>query len=265
MSSPWPAHSLVDGRSSMAAVEQLKGRIALVTGASSGLGERFARVLDRAGATVVVTARRQERLNALAAELTDPLVSCGDITDAAYRAELVDATRLRFDHLDILVNNAGACDGGRLEDQSLQDLTSVIDLNLVALMDMCRLAAPLLFKAERAAVINVASMYGVVASRGPMAAYNATKGGVVNFTRHLAAQWGPRGVRVNALTPGFFPSEMTGMLEDEQFAASIRARTLLGRTPSVEELDGPLLFLASEASSYVTGHMLVVDGGWTAV
>jgi NAD(P)-dependent dehydrogenase (short-subunit alcohol dehydrogenase family) len=265
MSSPWPAHSLVDGRSSMAAVEQLKGRIALVTGASSGLGERFARVLDRAGATIVVTARRQERLNALAAELTDPLVSCGDITDAAYRAELVDANRLRFDHLDILVNNAGACDGGLLEDQSLQDLTSVIDLNLVALMDMCRLAAPLLFKAEHAAVVNVASMYGVVASRGPMAAYNATKGGVVNFTRHLAAQWGPRGVRVNALAPGFFPSEMTGMLENEQFAASIRARTLLGRTPSVDELDGPLLFLASEASSYVTGHMLVVDGGWTAV
>jgi NAD(P)-dependent dehydrogenase (short-subunit alcohol dehydrogenase family) len=248
----------------MAAVEQLKGRIALVTGASSGLGERFARVLDRAGATVVVTARRQERLNALAAELTDPVVSCGDITDAAYRAELVDAAR-RFDHIDILVNNAGACDGGPLEDQSLQELTSVIDLNLVALMDMCRLAAPLLFKAESAAVINVASMYWVVASRGPMAAYNATKGGVVNFTRHLAAQWGPRGVRVNALAPGFFPSEMTGMLEDEQFAASIRARTLLGRTPSVEELDGPLLFLASEASSYVTGHMLVVDGGWTAV
>jgi NAD(P)-dependent dehydrogenase (short-subunit alcohol dehydrogenase family) len=98
-----------------------------------------------------------------------------------------------------------------------------------------------------------------------MAAYNATKGGVVNFTRNLAAQWGPRGVRVNALAPGYFPSEMTGMLEDEQFAASIRARTLLGRTPAVDELDGPLLFLASEASSYVTGHVLVVDGGWTAV
>lgn len=249
----------------MAPVEQLRGQVALVTGASSGLGERFARVLDRAGATVVVTARRKERLEALAADLTDPLVSCGDITDATYRAELVEATMGRFGHLDLLVNNAGACDGGPLEGQSLEDLTSVIDLNLVALMDMCRLAAPLLFKSERASVINVASMYGLVGSRGPMAAYNATKGGVVNFTRHLAAQWGPRGVRVNALAPGFFPSELTGMLEDERFAASIRARTLLGRTPSIDELDGPLLFLASDASSYVTGQMLVVDGGWTAV
>lgn len=243
----------------------LEGRIALVTGASAGLGERFARVLDGAGATVVVTARRQERLDALARDLTEPLVSCGDITDGAYREGLITATVERFGHLDILVNNAGACDDGRLEDQSLADLTSVIDLNLVALMDMCRLAAPLLFKAEHASVINIASMYGVVASRSSMSAYNATRGGVVNFTRQLAAQWGSRGIRVNALAPGYFPSEMTGMLEDEGFVQTISARTLLGRPPIADELDGPLLFLASEASSYVTGHTQVVDGRWTAV
>jgi NAD(P)-dependent dehydrogenase (short-subunit alcohol dehydrogenase family) len=244
---------------------ELTGRVALVTGASVGLGERFARVLDAAGASVVMTARRRERLDSVAADLHDPLVSDGDITDAAYRQELVAATLDRHGRLDILVNNAGANDSGRLERQTLEELTSIIDLNLVAVMDMCRLAAPLLFKSEHASVVNIASMYGVVASISPMAAYNATKGAVVNFTRNLASQWGSRGIRVNALAPGFFPSEMTGMLEDEEWASWIRSRTLLGRTPAIEEIDGPLLFLASDASSYVTGHTLLVDGGWTAV
>ncbi len=114
-------------------------------------------------------------------------------------------------------------------------------------------------------MVNVASMYGIVGSRGPMAACNATKGAVVNFTRNLASQWGSRGVRVNALAPAYFPSEMTGMLEDHELARWIGQRTLLGRTPTIDELDGQLLFLASDASSYVTGHTLVVDGGWTAV
>jgi hypothetical protein len=243
----------------------LEGKVALVTGASSGLGDRFARVLDGAGASVVITARRRSRLHTLATELTDPLVVDGDIADAAFRTALVAATRDRYGRIDVLVNNAGINDEGPLEHQSLEELASVIDVNLVALMDMCRLAAPLLFAAERACVVNVASMYGIVSSRGPMAAYNATKGAVVSFTRNLAAQWGSRGVRVNALAPAYFPSEMTGMLEDEGFVGWIEERTLLARTPTIEELDGPLLFLASNASSYVTGHVLVVDGGWTAV
>jgi NAD(P)-dependent dehydrogenase (short-subunit alcohol dehydrogenase family) len=243
----------------------LEGRVALVTGASAGLGERFARVLDASGAKVVATSRRRERLEALAADLTDPVTTAGDLTDSAYRQEVVEAARERHGRIDILVNNAGANDSGPFEQQSLEELTSIIDLNLVALMDMCRLAAPLLFASQHASVVNVASMYGIVGSRGPMAAYNATKGAVVNFTRNLAAQWGSRGVRVNALAPGYFPYEMTGRLEDAEFVAWIEHRTLLGRTPTIEELDGPLLFLASDASSYVTGHILVVDGGWTAV
>jgi NAD(P)-dependent dehydrogenase (short-subunit alcohol dehydrogenase family) len=98
-----------------------------------------------------------------------------------------------------------------------------------------------------------------------MAAYNATKGALVNLTRHLAAQWGERGVRVNALAPGFFPTELTGYLADPAFARSVRERTLLARTPDLTELDGPLLFLATAASSYMTGQVLVIDGGWTAV
>jgi len=97
-----------------------------------------------------------------------------------------------------------------------------------------------------------------------MAAYNATKGALINLTRHLAAQWGTRGVRVNALAPGYFPTELTGGLADLEFVESIKSRTLLGRVPSIDELDGPLLFLATDSSSYVTGHTIVVDGGWTS-
>jgi NAD(P)-dependent dehydrogenase (short-subunit alcohol dehydrogenase family) len=170
-----------------------------------------------------------------------------------------------YGRLDVLVNNAGICDGGAIEDQSLDALRAVIEVNLVSVLDVCRLTAPLLFNARAASVINIASIYGVVASRGPMAAYNATKGGIVNFTRHLAAQWGGRGVRVNALAPGYFPSEMTDFLTDASFAQSIRERTLLARTPDLAEIDGPLLFLATDASSYMTGQTLVIDGGWTSV
>ncbi len=214
---------------------------------------------------MLVTARRGDRLDELASELGERIETLsGDITDARHREAL--AERLRsHGRLDVLVNNAGICDDGPIEEQSLDDLRQVIEVNLISVMDVCRLMAPFLLASPVASVVNIASIYGVVASRGPMAAYNATKGAVVNLTRELAAQWGTRGVRVNALAPGYFPSEMTGFLTDADFARSIRERTLLDRTPSLGEIDGPLLFLASDASSYVTGHVLVVDGGWTAV
>ena len=140
----------------------------------------------------------------------------------------------------------------------------MIEVNLISVLDVCRLTAGLLRAAPAASVINVASIYGLVASRGPMAAYNATKTAIVGLTRHLAAVWGSDGVRVNSLAPGYFPTELTGFLADPEFAQSIRDRTLLGRVPAVDELDGPLLFLATDASSYMTGQSLVIDGGWTA-
>lgn len=140
----------------------------------------------------------------------------------------------------------------------------MVQTNLIAVLE-CRLTATLLFASNGARIINISSIYGLVGSRGPMAGYKRDEGAITNLTRHLAAQWGSRGVRVNAIAPGYFPSEMTGGLVDHDFVASIEARTLLARAPAVGELDGPLLFLASDASSYVTGQILAVDGGWTSV
>ncbi|MBV9208903.1 MAG: SDR family oxidoreductase [Actinobacteria bacterium] len=244
---------------------RLDGRVALVTGASAGLGTRFARVLHAEGAHVVATARRADRLEELARRCGNRIqVIAGDIADPRHRQAVMDMLR-PHGHLDVLVNNAGICDDGPLEDQALDDLRRVVEVNLISVMDLCRLAAGLLRAAPAASVINVASMYGIVASRSPMVAYNATKAALVNLTRHLAAVWGQDGVRVNALAPGYFPTELTGFLADPAFAQSIRDRTLLARTPEPDELDGPLLFLATGASSYMTGQALVIDGGWTAV
>ena len=243
---------------------RLDGRVTLVTGASAGLGAQFARVLHAAGANVVLTARRADRLATLAEELGGADSLAGDISDPLFREQLLVHVERQHGRLDILVNNAATNDDGPLEHQTFEELRAVVDLNLLAVMDLCRISAPLLFASEVASIINVSSMYGIVASHGPMTAYNATKGALLNFSRHLAAQWGRHGVRVNTLAPGYFPSEMTSEFDDPDLVHAIERQTVLRRVARLDELDGALLFLASDASTYVTGSTLVVDGGWTA-
>ena len=247
----------------------LSGRSAVVTGASSGLGARFARVLVEHGARVVLAARREERIAALAAELgEDRAVAVPtDVTDEASLRHAVDTAVERFGGLDVMVNNAGISRVVRAEEDTADGFREVVEVNLVALFAACREAARVMLPAGRGSIVNVASAMGLVGlGRIPQASYAASKGGVVNLTRELAAQWARRGVRVNAIAPGWFPSEMTApMFDDERSMRFVERTVPMMRAGREEELDGVLLFLAGDASSYVCGQTIAVDGGWTAV
>jgi NAD(P)-dependent dehydrogenase (short-subunit alcohol dehydrogenase family) len=248
---------------------RLDGRVAVVTGASSGLGDRFARVLHAAGATVVVGARRVDRLEKLAAELGSERlvpVPC-DVAVDKDRRRLVGAAVEGFGRLDVLVNNAGIGTPMPAEEEPLEHWQRVLDVNLTALFALCQLAGRTMLAQGSGSVVNVASILGLVASAPiKQASYTATKGAVVNLTRELACQWARKGVRVNALAPGWFETEMTAekMFADEAAMGFLRRNCPQGRAGDLHELDGALLFLAGDASTYVTGHTLVVDGGWTA-
>lgn len=250
-------------------VFELVGRVAIVTGASSGLGERFARVLNAAGARVVLAARRTDRLDSLASELTDALVVECDLSQAGQAEMLVAAAMERYQQIDVLVNNAGVNNAALAIDESLDDFRHEIEVNLIAPFELSRLAARTMIAAERTgSIINIASIFGLVGvGQIPDAGYAASKGGLINMTRELAAQWARKGVRVNAIAPGWFRSEMTDdlMFSDENSMKWLRQHTPMGRAGDEHELDGALLFLASKASSYVTGVVIPVDGGWTAI
>jgi NAD(P)-dependent dehydrogenase (short-subunit alcohol dehydrogenase family) len=250
---------------------RLDGSLAVVTGASGGLGARFARVLHGAGAQVVVAARRVERLERLAAELPGAIAVAADVADDGDRTALVEtaarAAAERGLSFDVLVNNAGIGEIGPAEDEPLETFEHVVDVNLTALFRLSQLAGRHFLDAGHGSIVNIASMLGLVASAPiKQASYVASKGGVVSLTRELGCQWAARGVRVNALAPGWFRSEMTAesMFDDERSMAFVTRNCPARRAGEEHELDGALLFLASNASTYVTGQTLTVDGGWTA-
>jgi len=246
----------------------LTDRVAIVTGASSGLGEGFARTLAAAGATVVAAARRLDRLEVLAKEVGDDRivpVAC-DVTSPDDRSWLVEQALGVNGHIDVLVNNAGMPGPPYAEDETVEGFASLLDLNLSSGFHLAAAVVTAVPEERAVSIVNVSSVIGLV-STAPIggASYAASKAGVLGLTRELAGQWGRRGIRVNAIVPGWFDTEMTdGLFSNEKSAGWVRRNTMLGRGGEPGEVDGALLFLASSASSYVTGHALLVDGGWTA-
>ena len=245
----------------------IQGLHVLVTGGSSGLGRFFATFLAARGARVTVGARRAEALTKtvddIAAAKGQAQSVVMDVTVGASIASALDTAEARFGPIQIVINNAGVTATRPALQQDESDWDKVIDTNLKGVWLVAQTAGRRMVAYKvKGSIVNVASILGLrVASS--VAPYAISKAGVVQMTKALALEWARYGIRVNALAPGYFATELTGMLADPGFVAEIESQTLLGRAPSIEELDGPLLFLASDASSYVTGHTLVVDGGWT--
>lgn len=245
---------------------RLDDQVVIVTGASSGLGEHFARVLHAVGANVVVTARRADRLERLVAELPGAFAITADVSQEKDRERLVAETIDRFGRVDVLVNNAGVGNTVAIENEELDEFRNAMEINVTALWHLSKLCSPSMIATGNGSIVNIASMLGHIGSTPiKQANYCASKGAVVNLTRELALQWARKGVRVNALCPGWFPSEMTaGMGDDEGSQRYIATNSPIPRMGELRELDGALLLLASRAGTFLTGQSLIVDGGWTA-
>ncbi len=246
----------------------LSGRVAIVTGASSGFGDRFVRVLSAAGMSVIACARRLDRLEALAAEVPNVTAVQADVADDAACRRVVDTALERHGRIDVVINNAGASDAPhKAEAEDPATYRAVVEVNLNAAFVLTSFAAPAMLEAGQGSVINIASVHGFVGSApNTQVGYVASKHGVIGLTRELALQWAKRGVRVNAIAPGYFETELTAEMftAEENGLGWITRNTPMRRAGNVSELDGVLLFLASDASSYVTGQTICVDGGWTS-
>jgi NAD(P)-dependent dehydrogenase (short-subunit alcohol dehydrogenase family) len=243
----------------------LTGRVALVTGASSGLGTQFAKALADNGAAVALVARRADRLKALKDEIESKggkaVAVEADVTDRVAMVRAFDAAEKAFGTVTILVNNAGIAHGGRAVEMLPEEWHKVVSTNLDAVFFWAQEAARrMLASKKQGAIINIASVLGFAVSKGA-AAYAAAKAGVVQVTKALAVELAFKGVRVNAIAPGWFVTEMNDDYLMSEAGTAIKREIPMGRFGNPGELDGALLLLTSDAGSYITGATIVIDGG----
>ncbi len=254
---------------SLAKLQDLKGRVALVTGGSRGLGLQMAEVLGELGAKVAITARKRGELDEAAAHLKslgiEALPVVCDMSDLASIPPMVESVVAALGPIDILVNNAGTSWGAPTVDHPLEGWNKVITLNVSAIFVVTQeVGRRCMVSRGSGRIINIASIQGLTGTYPddmPTLAYNASKGAVVNMTRTLAAEWAPYGITVNAIAPGYFPTKMTAALGEE--GSAMKAPMKRGGGP--EDLKGVTALFASDASAFITGQILAVDGGLTAV
>lgn len=244
---------------------RMDGRVAVVTGASSGLGVHFARAFAQAGAEVVLAARRVDKLagvaELVAATGRAALPVATDIADPAAATRMVEAAMERFGRVDVLINNAGVGTAHPATRETPEQFREVIDINLNGAYWAAQACGRVMQPGS--SIVNISSILGLTTAGLPQAAYAASKAGLIGLTRDLAQQWGGRkGIRVNAIAPGFFESEMTEQYRPG-YLESVSHRIVLGRMGDPEELAATALWLASDAGGYVTGQTIAVDGGFT--
>jgi len=246
----------------------LTGRTALVTGGSRGLGLTMAEALGEFGARVIVTARKQGELDQAVAHLQalgiEASAIAADVGNPDAAAQIVDQVKADGGRIDILVNNAGTSWGSKTEEMPLDGWNKLMAVNLTGPFLMAQAAArEFMIPAGWGRIVNIASVEGLLGHHPRMIgtiAYNASKGGLINFTRALAAEWGSLGITVNALAPGYFPSKLTGYVIDKH-GDELRNDTPRGKLGCDDDLKGAALLLASDAGAHITGQVLAVDGG----
>lgn len=249
----------------------LTGKVAIVTGASSGLGVDFARALANQGANIAIVARREEKLKEVQKEIEEIGVTCRyyvcDVMKTEQIKSAVEQVEKDFGRIDILVNNAGLGLVDAADKTTDEMWRSMIDTNLNGVYFFAREVGKVMLKQKYGRIINIGSIHSTVSMKGmPVTAYCSTKGGVLMLTKSLATEWAKEGITVNAIGPGYFALGMAeGIVDDPEFLKIIEFMCPMGRAGKSGDLDTTVVYLASEASRYITGQIITVDGGWTAL